>query len=567
MSNTSHLPGPFRGTARVPRLGRHATVRLLIALLAASATSAASAKTITVAAGDDLQRALDGVEFGDVVELEAGATFQGNFILRALERPRRRFTDEDWITIRSTEHEKLPQRGDRVQPAHAKHMPKIVSANDRPALSADFGASRYHFLGLEFTASNQVCYNVILFGYDGLRNSSPATKMSQLPNHLVFDRCYIHGNPTGNIRRGIALNARNATVMDCYLSDFHEKGADSQAICAWNGSGPFKIVNNYLEAAGENVLFGGGKTTIPKVIPSDIEIRFNYFYKPRSWQKGHKDFAGTAWVVKNLLEFKNGRRAVIEGNIFENCWVHGQTGFAILFTPRTEPGIDPRRAVEDITFQKNLVRDSASGIQMANQHRRTDAQGNLLTTTVLRRIHIQDNIFWNIATGSNQARSRILELSARADCEPAKAVVIENNTFLHGGIGNSLISTGDYPVFAENFVFRNNITTCGRYGIIGTSAAPGMETVKRYFRGHQIRGNVFISPNRFRAFPPHNFEAVNLAAVGFGDPASGNFQLTRKSPFRGRGTDRLDPGADHAALAMALEGVKSGQRRKLLKTP
>ena len=67
---------------------------------------------------------------------------------------------------------------------------------------------------------------------------------------IVVDRCYLHGDPRKGTRRGIALNARRAAVVDSYLADFKEAGADSQAIAGWNGPGPFAITNNYLEAAG-----------------------------------------------------------------------------------------------------------------------------------------------------------------------------------------------------------------------------------------------------------------------------------------------------------------------------
>src|SRR5439155_6309552 len=99
--------------------------------------------------------------------------------------------------------------------------------------------------------------------------------MEDLPHHIVFDRCYLHGDPTKGARRGIAMNSRYAAVIDSYLSDFKEVGADSQAIDGWNGPGPFKIVNNYLEGAGENVMFGGTDPSIADLVPSDIEIRHN----------------------------------------------------------------------------------------------------------------------------------------------------------------------------------------------------------------------------------------------------------------------------------------------------
>src|SRR5256885_9927066 len=54
------------------------------------------AKVIRVNAGGDLQAALDAVQPGDVLELHAGATFIGNFIL-----PRKSGTA--WIHVRSSD--------------------------------------------------------------------------------------------------------------------------------------------------------------------------------------------------------------------------------------------------------------------------------------------------------------------------------------------------------------------------------------------------------------------------------------------------------------------------------
>ncbi len=97
------------------------------------------------------------------------------------------------------------------------------------------------------------------------------------------------------------------------------------------GIGPVKIVNNFLEAAGENVLWGGARaeTTL-----SDIEFRHNYVFKPLTWWHKHSSFFGTQFAVKNLYETKNSVRELIEGNIFENSWAQSQKGTAILLYPR-----------------------------------------------------------------------------------------------------------------------------------------------------------------------------------------------------------------------------------------
>ena len=63
-------------------------------------------------------------------------------------------------------------------------------------------------------------------------------------HHLILDRVYIHGDPKQNCFRCVALNSAHTAVIDSYLDDAHVQGFDAQAICGWNGPGPFKIVNN-----------------------------------------------------------------------------------------------------------------------------------------------------------------------------------------------------------------------------------------------------------------------------------------------------------------------------------
>jgi hypothetical protein len=123
----------------------------------------------------------------------------------------------------------------------------------------------------------------------------------------VIDRCYLHGTETKDAVRGVALNSAWSAIIDSYLSDFHATSVDSQAIGGWGGPGPFKIVNNFLSGAGENVLFGGADPRIVGLVPSDIEFRRNHVFKPFSWKVGDPAYAGIRWTVKNS-ELKNAQR-------------------------------------------------------------------------------------------------------------------------------------------------------------------------------------------------------------------------------------------------------------------
>ncbi|HEX8352268.1 MAG TPA: hypothetical protein VF611_05200, partial [Pyrinomonadaceae bacterium] len=77
-------------------------------------------RTVTLKAGDDLQRALDAARPGDTLVLQAGATFVGPLTL-----PRK--GGGEYVTVRSSALERLPPEGARVRPSDAASMPKIVS--------------------------------------------------------------------------------------------------------------------------------------------------------------------------------------------------------------------------------------------------------------------------------------------------------------------------------------------------------------------------------------------------------------------------------------------------------
>ena len=350
---------------------------------------------IRVPAGGDFQGALDAAQPGDVIELQAGAAFTGNFTL-----PNKSGTG--WIHIQSSALASLPLQGTRVSPAQASLMPKLVSSNTNPVVSTASAAHHYRFIGIELTttwaSTSPTVQNLVVLEAPGGN-----TALSQVPTDLIFDRCYIHGTPTGSVRRGIALNSARTAVVDSYVSDFHDSVNDSQAIVGWSGPGPFKIVNNYLEAASENLEFGGMDPRIENLVPSDIEIRRNHLFKPLSWKVGHPTYAGIHWPVKNLFELKNAQRVLVDGNLFENNWLDAQNGFGILFTVRNQDGTAPWSVVQDVTFTNNIVRHSGSGVNILGYDNNHPSQQ-------IQRILIRNNLFDDISGPAWGGPGRLVQM-------------------------------------------------------------------------------------------------------------------------------------------------------------
>ena len=490
---------------------------------------APSGRTIAVAAGGDFQAALDKAQPGDTITLEAGALFTGPFRL-----PKK--SGDGWIVVRTSTPDGLPPRGTRVDPSKAAAMPKLVAASGSVLATAE-GAHHYRFVGVEIRPSDGVALtNLVELG-------RRETSVESLPHHLIFERCYLHGDPAKGTRRGIALNSRSTAVIDSYLSDFKERGADTQAIAGWSGDGPFKIVNNYIEAAGENVLFGGADPAIPDLVPADIEIRRNHIAKPLRWKQGEPGYEGTPWTVKNLLELKNARRVLIEGNVLEGNWLQAQNGFAILFTVRNQGGRATWSVVEDVTFASNVVRHAAAGI---NMHGRDDNFPSQQTG----RIAIRNNLFEDIGGarwGGGGTLFQIINGTAN--------VVIEHNTAFQTG---NIITTEGAP--HEGFVYRQNLTPHNEYGITGAGTGVGGATFDRFFPRAVIEKNVIVGGSAAQ-YPRGNFFPRALDDVGFVDRARGDYRLAHGSRFQ-RGGAGEAPGVDVDALhaAISAEDRRAAQR-------
>src|SRR6185295_15261685 len=314
------------------------------------------------------------------------------------------------------------------------------------------------------------------------------------PTDIILDRCYVHGTSGGTHRRGITLNGARLAVIDSYVSEFHEVGADSQAVWSDSGTGPLLIQNNYLSAAGENLMTGGGDPDPAyRPGPSDITIRGNYLFKPTSW-------TGSSWVVKNLFELKNARRVLAEGNVLENNWQAGQNGFSILITPRNQEGTCPMCGVQDVTFRRNQLINGAQGVNILG----TD---NEQPSTRTARLLIQDNSF-DVSGGGSDGRG-FMTTAGPVD------VTFERNTWLRLGTQsfheNSPLATG--------FVFRNNVIPDGQYGLLGTNTPSPQQTLTGQFSSPVWTGNALVgaSSSDYSSWPGNTFpSSVSNPPAGVG---------------------------------------------------
>lgn len=485
-----------------------------VALLAGSGRAA---DVIVVPPGGDLQEALERARPGDAILLAPGATYSGNFVLPV--KPGHQF-----ITIRTAHRGSLPVAGARVGPAHAPYLAKINSPNRQPALSTAPGAHHWRLQLLEFSSTADDGGDIITLG-DG---SAAQHRADQVPYDLIVDRCYVHGLPGRPQKRGIALNSAKTSIVDSYIADVKLQGQDAQAIAGWNGPGPYTIENNYLEASGENFMLGGADASIPGLVAQDVVFRRNHLSKPLAWRE-------EGWVVKNLFELKSARRVLVEANLFEYSWAHGQAGYAILLTPRNQDGGAPWATVEDITIRRNIIRHAGAGLQIIGADTNHPSEST-------RRVRISDNLFYDInheAWGGNGA----FALIANA---PSDITIVHNTIYQSGNI---LMADGGATL---RFRFADNIARHNQYGVHGSDRAVGGDTLTAYFPSVEFRSNG-IGGGDLRLYPSGNlFLSEEEFERQFENVASGDFRLRGNSRFRGRGTAGSDLGADVAALMRIL---------------
>jgi hypothetical protein len=414
----------------------------------------------------------------------------------------------------------------------APAMPKIVSPNSNPALSTEPGAHHYRFIGIEFTATASVktIYAIVAFGGD-------QASEGDTPNNLILDRCYVHGLPRLQSSRGVLLNSGSSAVIDSHISEIHGEGYDSQAVLGYNGPGPFKIVNNFLEGAAENIMFGGADPKIRDLVPSDIEIRGNHLFKPLSWRPGDPSYAGVKWTLKNLLELKNAQRVLIEGNLLEN-----NVGPALVLTPRNQEGTAPWSVVQDVLFRSNIVKNAGSGFvgQTTDDERPSQPMKRI---AVVNNLMVVSRSFFGMTSGPRGVLEDLL---------------IDHNTALPSTYSTYHFEAGTEPALIR-FRLTNNLAGFGSYGVQFAKAdeglaklAPGYIIAKNALasvgdagdgQGPIRNGPFEINQKLYTSYP--NAEAAGITPNG---------TLTPKSPLRRAGTDGKDIGVDFTELQRAMAG-------------
>jgi hypothetical protein len=264
---------------------------------------------------------------------------------------------------------------------------------------------------------------------------------------------------------------------------------------------------------------------------------------------------GDVWQVKNIFELKNARHVLVEYNIFEHNWEQAQPGYAILFTPRNQDGGCPWCVIEDVSFQYNIVRHTASGINLSGHDwPNVSAQTN--------NVRIRHNLFYDVSKSKYGAAGWFLLIG-----DGPRDITVDHNTVDFDGTTMVYAwgGTTAAPRQVSGFVFTNNAGRQNLYGINGAGYAPGNSAIAAYFPGGVVTGN-WIQGGSASSYPAGNLFGGAYDAA-FADSAIGDYRPSATSILLSGSTDGRPIGADLGALLAGVQDVIGGTATTPLPAP
>lgn len=579
-----------------------------------------------------VQADINAAACGDTILVTAGS------VLSTINLPHKGCDSAHWITIKSTgvsnglfpaEHTRatpciggvasMPGRLSYPCPTPTNLAFQIVAPSSGSAITQSGGADHYRIIGAEPTRTSAA--KALIFSIIDLSGSGTQA------NNIIFDRVWCHGiegtfpqnsSTDTSTTRCIWLGQSNhIALINSTVSNIYDNGStasngntDSQCIgggvggIQLSGWGVYKVYNNHLECGSEGVILGGSAGPPPTPsgctlggtctldVPTDVEVRQNYFFAPNFWNGNTTTIVSTGYPNrKNGLELKTGARVLIEGNVFENCWYSSQPYcYVIDYAPKNQmnsansPGTCPTCLVQDAVSRYNYGYNYP-GAQLAVYT--TSFVGGCAGCgqTLGRRLVFHDNLVGDrLNTGSITGVSGFDCIESMATAGPLTQVSISHNTCVNAQRSMMFLGANTTGQI-DQFVFQNNLMALGNFGII---AATGSGCDKAGATFYAIL-NACINGTSNTWTADHNgafnWSTANLGTtLGRGWPTNGsglnnsffvgtagvlfvnystdslfnpgNFALQASSPLHNGGSDGKDVGADLVTLQQKIAGVR-----------
>ena len=295
------------------------------------------------------------------------------------------------------------------------------------------------------------------------------------------------------------------------------------------------------------------------------------------WKEGEPGYtpaaSGHPYIVKNNFELKSAVRVLFEANLLENSWGgFSQTGYSILLTPKnqnTKSGsfVCPLCQVTDVTIRYVRISHAAGGIVMATAV--DTAHGDPALAGARWSIHdvVIDDLSKKYMGRGDRVRDH-----ERVAQERAQHCHHQSRHRFPGSQQAIMMTMGNLAQNAPMYglVFTNNLVITGQYPVwdaIGGSGSCAhtdvpVTSIANCFTTYTFSNNVLVATPP--AFPPSKWPANNMfpetikdvGFVNFNNGNGGNYELQPNSPYKNKGTDGKDIGADIVGLNAALANVE-----------
>lgn len=507
--------------------------------------------THNVTSTAEFTSALSSCARGDVISIAAGTVITGTFTLP----PK---SGSGWITIRSANHASLPSVGSRVAASDSSNMFTIRSTSTgATTLLAAATASNWRIIGGIITNESGSSNGSSLVDFTPESNSWN-TKANAC-HDIVFDRCWFKAQSAGQ-RRGWAPGGYNMAAYGCRFSGFNDAGAaDSQAICTWEWVQRLHVENCYLDAATENIMFGGAPqwqldSSWNDTWPVDIVIGRCEFAKSGS---------PSTQVWKNMFEVKNGARGVLWG-----CVIHGARTDAqnqVIIIEANNQGDVPALAsytrAENWTIRGNKFYDcDGDALRVAEDN------GTLVTSGLgCNRVEFSYNVLYGWLVSGADAGGGVFQPAGNGIVPD---VTIRNNTCVdtgpHSYVYYDDTNVGTYSTFGHS-IYNNIFARATTFGWFFNNSGGTSATKCDLLFGSgnwRVDHNISVDSCAVSGGTPSNSgtnsTVANEAAVKFTNAASDDYSLQSDSPAKGAGSDGRDCGCSWSTLQANISGVETG---------
>lgn len=527
---------------------------------------------INVAAGADLQTALNSAHAGDTLVLQSGATYAtvGSFTITS------------GVTIRSSV---MPAES-RINPASVS-LAKIISTGGYPVITTIADAHDIVLSGIEITTG-------------GGRYTPDLVNISG--RNITVDRCFIHpfevvaanlfpATVARTSGRGIAFSGSNITIKWNWIGGFAGKfpasdaeaghSIDSYGVYSPSGLSDPHIIDNYISAQFNNIFLGGSDDSTPNfatvtnatissatfsntanLAVGDLVAMQSSTSTPKPWETGRVTAINGTAVSFTLLKGQYASAAVapneggqarwngdiihnveIRGNFLDKpdvwnafsnpkawieikacdgCLIDGNdmysgVGTTIAFTARNQNGSAPWTTIRNVTFSNNRMVGFKWGMGIAtlDNEQPNSVGGNFLIS----------NNLWDRPLVVDQT-PQFLQIY------DGNGIVVRHNTVNTDGpalfSGNGNIING--------LVLTDNVMSSGYYGFNCFNSDgkcwPGLVMTLNAII--DTRGD---KQSSLASIYPGNYYPATRAAAGL------------------KGTDGKDVGVDMVALNLALGGA------------